>query len=790
MNSASKACHFVLLGLFTALLPLHAASTLEIGKLRAMGAAIDTAIDEQRLPGAVLWVEHKNDHYWRAYGNRALVPNEEDMTRDTIFDMASLTKVVATTPAVMLLVERGLINLDAPVQKYIPEYNTGDGKETITVRQLLTHTSGMPEDVDTSTQWSGTETAIKMAVAMKMKAKPGSEFRYSDINFFTLGEIVHRVSGMPLNEFCAKEIFGPLKMTDTSFMPPATKLPRIAPTQMTGDVMLRGVVHDPTARLMGGVAGHAGLFSTAYDLARYCRMMLNLGELDGVRILKADTVKMMTSVQTPEGMEDRRGFGWDIDSGFSRPRGEHFPRGSYGHTGWTGNAFWMDPFSKSFYIFLSNRVHPNGKGDVLKLYATMGTLAAEAVDGFDFGLVPGELPPFIPKRDGLSHAREGEINNADVTCVLSGIDVLEREKFAPLKGLRIGLITNPTGKDCRRYPTIDLLRNAPDVHLAMLFGPEHGFYGNFDEPVSDAVDERTGLPIYSLYGKRHAPSKEQMKQLDALVFDIQDVGCRFYTYTSTLGLCMEAAHKAGIKFFVLDRVNPLGGETVDGPVLSGKTSFVGYHNVPLRTGMTEGELAQMYKAERHMDGLDLTVIQLEGWKRKDWFDDTKQPWINPSPNMRSLNEAIVYPGVGLVEYCKVSVGRGTGTPFEVVGAPYIHDMKLAEALNNEKLPGVKFIPIRFTPSEYIFKNESCGGVNIMVTDREKCNVVDIGIILAKTLNRWYPEQFEIKHMSRLLFDEETMEAIKADKPLKDIKKLWVKKQDEFKARRKKYLIYH
>ncbi len=786
MNSMVKALGLILIGSFATLSPLRA-GTLEKGKLHAMGTAIETAIDEGHLPGAVLWVEHKDDHFWHAYGNRSITPTDEEMTRDTIFDMASLTKVVATTPAVMLLVERGEIKLDDPVHKYISEY-TGD-KAAITIRQLLTHTSGMPEDVDTSTKWSGTETAIKMAAAMKMKAKPGEEFRYSDINFFTLGEIVQRVSGMTLDKFCEKEVFGPLKMTDTGFLPAAEKLPRIAPTQFTEGKMLRGVVHDPTARLMGGVAGHAGLFSTAPDLARYARMMLNLGELDGVRIFKPETVKMMTSVQTPKDMEDRRGFGWDIDSGFSRPRGEHFPRGSYGHTGWTGNAFWIDPFSKTFYVFLSNRVHPDGKGDVLKLYAAMGTLAAEAVDGFDFGFVPGELPPFIPKR-GAAKAATNEINNADVPCVLSGIDVLQKENFAPLKGLRIGLITNPTGKNCRRYPTIDLLLNAPDVHLKMLFGPEHGFYGNFDEPVSDAVDERTGLPIFSLYGKRHAPSKEQMKQLDALVFDIQDVGCRFYTYTSTLGLCMEAAHKAGIKFFVLDRVNPLGGVTVDGPVLSGKTSFVGYHYVPLRTGMTEGELAQMYKAERHLDGLDLTVIPLEGWKRTDWFDDTKQPWINPSPNMRSLTEATVYPGVGLIEYCKVSVGRGTGTPFEVVGAPYIHDMKLAEALNKEGLPGVKFIPIRFTPSDYIFKNESCGGVNIMVTDRKKCNVVDIGIILAKTLNRWYPEQFEIRHMSRLLFDEDTMEAIKADKPLAEIKKLWVKKQEEFKARRKKYLIYH
>ena len=777
---SASACIF-----FAAFAPAPArARDLDRAKLRQIDAAIETAIDEEKLPGAVLWVEHGKDHYWKAFGHRALVPTEEEMTRDTIFDAASLTKVLAGAPAMMILVERGQVNLDDAVSKFIPEFK-GDGKEAITVRQLLTHVSGMQEDVSTKTKWSGNDTAIRMACELKLKAKPGTEFRYSDINLFLVGEIVQRVSGMKLNEFCAKEIYAPLKMVDTGFLPPVEKLPRVAPTQMTEGVMLRGVVHDPTARFMGGVAGHAGIFTTAPDLARYARMMLNLGELEGVRIFKPETVKLMTSVQTPPEISERRGLGWDIDSPFSRLRGEHFPLGSYGHTGFTGNAFWIDPFSKTFFIFLSNRVHPDGKGSVLDLYKVVGTLSAEAVD-FDFAFVPGALPPLSPKKNTVEN--KDELSN-EVPCVLNGIDVLVKQNFAPLKGLRIGLITNPTGKSCRRYPTIDLLRNAPDVQLKMLFGPEHGFYGNFDEPVGDSVDERTGLPIFSLYGKRRAPSRDQLSQLDALVFDIQDVGCRFYTYTSTLGLCMEAAHKAGIKFFVLDRVNPINGVTIDGPVLSGKTSFVGYHYVPLRYGMTAGELAQMFKAERKMDSLDLQVIRVEGWHRKQWFDETAQPWINPSPNMRSLTEATVYPGVGVIEFCEVSVGRGTGTPFEVVGAPYIHDLKLAEALNKENLPGVRFVPIRFTPSEYIFKNQSCAGVNIILTDREKCNVVDIGICLAKILNRWYPEQFNIKRMNTLLIDTATLDAIKADKPLAEIKKLWKTKLTEFKARRKKYLIY-
>ncbi len=779
----TKASLAFLFGL--SLAAISAAQSLDPAKLSQIDTAIDTAIGEGRLPGAVVWIQHGSNIYWKAYGKRALIPTEETMTRDTIFDAASLTKVLAATPAIMLLVERGQIKLDAPVQSFIPQF-TGEGKEAITVRQLLTHTSGLPPDVSTHPKWQGADTAIRMACDAKLMTPPGAEFRYSDINFFLLGEIVRRVSGLALNEFCAREIYGPLKMTDTGFLPPQSEIPRIAPTEMTDGVMLRGVVHDPTSRYMGGVAGHAGLFTTAPDMARFARMMLNLGELDGARLFKPETVKMMASVQTPPGMAARRGFGWDIDTGFSSPRGEHFPLGSYGHTGFTGDAFWIDPFSKTFFIFLSNRVHPYGKGNVIRLYRTVGTLAAQAVTDFDFAFVPDALPA-LPGKPGR---RAGTVEEAvPAPRVLNGIDVLVKENFAPLKGLRIGLITNPTGKDCRRYPTIDLLRNAPGVELKMLFGPEHGLYGNFDEPVSDAVDEHTGLPVFSLYGNRRAPAPEQLAQLDALVFDIQDVGCRFYTYTATLGLAMEAANKAGLKFFVLDRVNPISGMMIDGPVLTGKTSFVGYHPEPVRYGMTEGELAQMYKAERHLEHLDLTVIPLQGWERKFWFDETGLPWINPSPNMRSLTEAMLYPGIGLLESCRVSVGRGTGTPFEVIGAPYIEDGRLAEAMNREALPGVRFVPVRFTPSDSVFKNESCGGVNIILTDRRQCQVVDIAVMAARILNRWYPEQFQAGNMARLLGDEPTLQAIEDDKPLAEIKAMWSTNVDAFKVRRQKYLLY-
>src|SRR3989454_179946 len=350
---------------------------------------------------------------------------------------------------------------------------------------------------------------------------------------------------------------------------------RFAPTERIDGRMLRGVVHDPTARYMGGVAGHAGLFTTAADLARYARMLLNLGELDGVRLFKPETVRLMTRVQTPETIRARRGLGWDIDSSYSRPRGKIFPLGSYGHTGFTGTALWIDPFSKAFWIFLSNRVHPDGTGSVLSLEAALANLAAESVIGFNFSYVPGALAPRPGEESAASTAKRTP--SLKTIEILNGIDVLVRQKFAPLKGLRVGLITNHTGHDRERNPTIDLLKSAPEVQLKVLFSPEHGIRGALDDKLADSVDEKTGLPIYSLYGVRRAPEKEHLKDLDALVFDIQDIGCRFYTYIATMGNCLQAAAEASLKFVVLDRANPINGLAMEGPVHLGESSFTAFH---------------------------------------------------------------------------------------------------------------------------------------------------------------------------------------------------------------------
>ena len=751
-------------------------------KLADMDAAIEQAIADGKCPGGVLWFEHRGVTYHKAFGHRALVPNEEPMTEDTIFDAASVTKVAACTPAMMLLVERGQVDLEKSVQAYIPEF-TGNGKEAITIRQLMTHTSGLRGDIETRSDWHGQETAIRKACEEKLLSTPGTALRYSDINFFLLGEVVQRVTKQPLQEFVAREIYEPLKMADSGYLPPESKLARVAPTEVVDGKPWRGVVHDPTARKMGGVAGHAGLFTTAADLSRFARMMLNQGELDGVRIFKPETVRLMTTVQTPDTLSVRRGLGWDIDTSYSGPRGKYFPIGSYGHTGWTGPTLWIDPFSQSFVIFMSNRNHPTEKGNVIPLRARLGTLAAEAIPDFNFAYAPGALAsraePESPR--ARRQARLAQLKT------LNGIDVLVKQNFAPLKGLRLGLVTNHTGEDRDRNPTIDLLYKAADVQLKALFSPEHGIRGVADEHIGDTVDEKTGLRVYSLYGATTKPKPEQLQDLDALVFDVQDIGCRFYTYTATMALVMEAAAENGKKYFVLDRVNPINGVSIEGPVLMGKPSFVGYHQVPLRYGMTIGELARMFRAERHCEA-DLTVIPIENWRRDAWLDQTGLPWTNPSPNMRNFTEAVLYPGIGLLESA-LSVGRGTDTPFEVVGAPYIDDRRLAEELNTAALPGLRFVPIQFTPTYSVHKGQLCRGVYLLLTDRNTCNSVEVGLQIAKTLYRLYPEDFNPDKIQHLLLHPPTLEAIKADRPLTEIRAGWETDLEAFRAVRAKYLLY-
>ena len=495
-----------------------------------------------------------------------------------------------------------------------------------------------------------------------------------------------------------------------------------------------------------------------------------------------------------------RGLGWDINTSFSSNRGELFPLGSFGHTGFTGTSVWIDPVSQTFVVFMSNRVHPDGKGDVTPLRAKVATVAASAIEDTPIekykqaeaeynAAVVAQIPRFKANLESATRTNSA-IRNPQSAIVMNGIDVLEKNNFKELQGKRIGLVTNHTGRNFAGKPTIDVLFEAKNVKLVALFAPEHGIRGELDvAKIDDSKDEKTGLPVYSLYGETRRPKPEQLKDIDVIVYDIQDIGARFYTYTATLRNVMEEASKLVKPIYVLDRPNPINGVDVEGSLAEeDKLSFIAAHTIPVRYGLTIGELGQMMNAERKI-GADLRVIKMENWSRAMWFDNTGQTWINPSPNMRSLNEATLYPGIGLLETTNVSVGRGTDTPFEVVGAPWIDGQKLASSLNARNLKGVRFVPVRFKPSASVFKDEQLGGINIIVTDRNAFESVRTGLEIATALRRLYPTDWQVDRYARLLVNGQILEMVKRGDDAETIERAWSKSVEDFAKRRAPYLLY-
>jgi uncharacterized protein YbbC (DUF1343 family)/CubicO group peptidase (beta-lactamase class C family) len=758
-------------------------------KLAAIDSVAKEAIRTGECPGAVVVVGQAGRVVYRkAFGHRALVPRELPMSVHTIFDMASVTKVVATTTAIMQLVEQGKIVLSAPVSDYWPEFKA-NGKEAITVRELMTHYSGLPPDLELKPEWSGYETAMKMIVDVKPIAPPGTRFIYSDINFETLGELVRRVSGEPLDVYCSRHIFKPLGMKATRFNPPGTWRQRVAPTQYQfGDKgkMLWGEVHDPTAYDMGGVAGHAGLFSNADDLTIFAQMLLNGGSYKGVRILNPLTVEKMSTPQNPPDRMAVRGLGWDLDSPFASNRGELFEVGSYGHTGFTGTDIWIDPVTKTYFIVLTNRLHPNGKGDVVQMRIQIASVVAAALGPVSAEQVLASHRSLTGYFELMRGYREQGLRNGKTQ---TGIDVLEAEKFAPLEGKRVGLITNSTGVDAAGRRTIDLLYHAPGVKLLALFSPEHGLAGQADTRVPSSTDAATGLPVYSLYGEVERPTERMLEGLDVLVFDIQDAGVRFYTFTTTLGYCLEAAAKKGMEFYVLDRPDPINGDEVEGPVLDNDLrSFVAYFPLPIRHGMTVGELAEMFNSENHL-GAKLHVIKMQGWQRTDWYDETGLPWTNPSPNLRNPTEEVLYPGVAMVEGANVSVGRGTDTPFEFLGAPWMDSRNLSSYLNARGIQGVRFLPVDFKPSSSSFAGQVCHGVQILLIDRQALDPTELGVELAAALGKLYPNVFQLEKTLPLIGARWVLKAIAAGEDPRRIVFEWQDPLEHFRALRSKYLLY-
>jgi uncharacterized protein YbbC (DUF1343 family)/CubicO group peptidase (beta-lactamase class C family) len=766
--------------------------------LTVLDPIINEAITQQQIPGAVLIVGHDGQVVYRkAYGSRAIEPRREAMTLDTVFDCASLTKVLATTTAIMQLWEQGKLRMSDPVAKYLPEFGQ-NGKQDITIRQLLVHYSGLPEDLELGKKWEGKGTAYRMAFEVTPDRVPGAAFVYSDINFVVLGALVERLSGEPLDAYAAKHIFTPLGMKETRYLPPPLWLARIAPTEEDENHhLLRGMVHDPTARRMGGVAGHAGVFSSADDLAIFAQALL-----DGGRgVLTPATVAKMTAPQQPANGTVLRGFGWDIDSPFSTNRGELLPVGGYGHTGFTGTSLWIDPATKTYIVLLTNAVHINAlptkeKGNAVSLRTKVATAVAAALALDPAQAEKMRVATITGYNEMQSAARKLAVRNGTVK---TGIDVLEETKFAALHPARggaprsIGLLTNQTGVDSEGRRTIDVLASVPGISLEAIFSPEHGVSGALDTTdVKNTKDAATGVVVYSVYGASDAarrPPMDVLKRLDAVVIDLADAGARFYTYETTTGFFLEAAAKAGIEVVVLDRPNPITGSFVQGPVSDeGRENFTNYFPEPPRHGMTMGELGKMFNAERHI-GARLEVIAMQGWQPGDWFDSTGLGWVNPSPNLRSVTEATLYPGVGLIEGANVSVGRGTDTPFEVVGAPWIKSRELAAYLNARSIQSVRFVPIAFTPLSSNYAGERCEGVNLIVLDRSTLDSPELGIELAAALHKLYPNDFKLERMTDLLVNRAVFEAIGAGEDPRRIAEDWQERLDAFVRLREKYLLY-
>ncbi len=867
----------------------------DFGKVSTL---LNAAVAAHHPPGAVVLVGHEGRvAFERAYGDRKLAGEPgldgepsaaEPMTEDTIFDMASLSKCLSTATAVMQLYEQGKVQFDEPVEKYLPAFNAEHDPERakVTVRMLLTHTSGEAPDVDLKDAW-GLEKpdfmeGVHRALTTPLMSAPGEVFRYSDVNFILLGYMVQVLSGEPLDVYAQEHIFKPLGMTETRYLPlakacgphrvvgaaiawaPTPKgrmayacpkgdwstslLERIAPeahddeakadptTNPDYDRLLRGTVHDPTTRRMGGVAGHAGVFSTAHDVSLFAQALLDrLAGRPSSFPLKQSTLELMVAPEQPgaeagqiaaanaaehaaiaagakgaaAGLaphypavqgQDLRGFGWDIDTAFSKPRGVVFPIGSFGHTGFTGTSLWMDPGSDTYVILLANAIHPRGNAPISNLRGEVASAAAEALGLYG------------------SVAQAGSSGQTSET--LTGIDVLEEKHFAPLLGgsglaghtFALGVLTNQTGLDRAGRRTVDILATdlpkvAPGAKLVAIFSPEHGIFGKLDSAhVNNETDPATGLQVTSLYGPTEAdkrPTHEELKNLDAVVIDLQDAGVRFFTYDTVTGYFLEAAAREkaefhhDLKIVVLDRPDLIGGEQVQGPVSDeeltmGVASYIDYMPLPVRTGMTIGELARYVVGVKHLDA-DLTVVPMEHWSRRQYFDETGLPWTNPSPNLRTMTAAVPYPGLGFLDYSAVSVGRGTDTPFELFGAAWMKAAEVAAALNARHIPGVSFTATTTSVAEnanhYPFHGQTIGAVKVTVTDRRVLDSPEMGVEIMSVLHRMYAAQFDVEKTLRLVGSRSTVEAVERGDDPRAIAEGWKPKLAAYVEAWKAFLLY-
>jgi uncharacterized protein YbbC (DUF1343 family)/CubicO group peptidase (beta-lactamase class C family) len=689
------------------------------------------------------------------------------VTADTLYDLASLTKVVATTTMAMILVDEGRLDLDRPVREFLPGFQ-GPGKEAVTVRHLLTHSSGLEALAPFFREIRGKEAYVERIQAMDLVYPTGSRSVYSDPGIILLGAILEQVAGQPLEVFVEERVFKPLGMREIRFRPPPGLRPRIAPTEEDPwrGRLVHGEVHDENAFAMGGVASHAGLFGTAGDLARFAQMLLNGGVLDGRRIVSRETVELFTR---RAGIPDStRALGWDTKSAEGSSAGTLFSDRSFGHTGFTGTSLWIDPERQLYVILLTNRVHPTRENNLIR---EVRPAVADAV-------VRALADPFAgpPVRVGLERIAAGEIE--------------------ALEGKRLGLIVHGASVTADGRHAVEVLRER-GLNVVRLFAPEHGLRGQAaaGEDVGSGRDPASGLPVVSLYGERRKPGPEDLAGVDALVFDLQDAGVRFYTYVSTLILALESAANAGVELVVLDRPNPLGGERIEGPVSAPRdvvpASFLNLAPGPLVHGLTLGEMARFVNARRERPAR-LTVVPMTGWTRRMTWADTGRPWVPPSPNLRSAEAALAYPGTALLEATNVSEGRGTESPFLLLGAPWLDLSGLATSV-----PGFHLEPARFTPRASPaaprprYEGQECRGLRVSVTDPATAEPYRFGVTLLAALSRQPGFQWRDggEALARLLGAPRLFQDLREEKTVEEILVADTADHSAWRQERRQALLY-
>jgi uncharacterized protein YbbC (DUF1343 family) len=540
---------------------------------------------------------------------------------------------------------------------------------------------------------------------------------------------------------------------------------RVAPTELAVEraiPLIHGDVHDPRAWLLGGVAGNAGLFATADDVARFARMLLGEGSLDGVRVLSRRSVQELTRANFVPGAI--RTPGWDVLSSYSKPRGHLLSPRAFGHGGYTGTSLWIDPILDLFVSFSSNRVHPNHDGNVIALEGDIADAAVQA------------LAPVPPVCRAPMH-------------VEYGIDVLRERGFEGLRGRRVALVTHRAAIASDGKSTLDVLAAAPDVQLVAVLSPEHGLEARREGAIADSRDQKSALPVYSLYGDTLRPTARMLKDVEVIVVDLVDVGTRYYTYMSTLHQTLISAAELDIPIMVLDRPDPIGGVAVEGPLLDvGYENFVNHHRLPVRHGMTAGELAELINAERNI-GARLEVVEAAGWQRGLLQGETGLPWVAPSPNLRDVEATLLYPAIGLVESTNVSVGRGTDTPFHILGAPFIDSKALLRALRQAALPGVQFAAVDFVPTAAPHAGKLCHGVSATVTDAHAFLPVRTGLAIARALWRRHPKDWTSQTLMRLVGNRAVIQALFAGASLSELERLWQPDLDAFRDHRARFLRY-